>query len=402
MHSTFDDPVDARSVTSIALPSFTDLDRAAWDHIYTDAVEGFDYFRSCEQAPPAMFEFQAFGVREGGKLIAGGPTFSTDFRLDLAAGGPFQRVAQWLEKRAPRLNRVKVLGLGSPHADELGLAFAPELDTAARARALDTLLAGLGRHAQETRSTLIAFKNVSTAQCEEFGEVFARRGYARIATLPISKLAIPASVDAYIDSLSANMRSNIRRKLKRAARLKVEIRKGGASIADVEAELFELRELTRRRASTDYDAFAEVAPGYFASVMAGCGDRARLLLYRLDGRLIAFSIVLLEKSRLKEKYTGMRYPEGPDNGVFFLNWVTLIRLCIEHNIPQLHAGETTYLTKARLGCQFHRSWIYFRHRRPLVNALFGQASRWVSLEAADPDLRELGNTAPFVDALPQR
>jgi len=94
----------------------------------------------------------------------------------------------------------------------------------------------------------------------------------------------------------------------------------------------------------------------------------------------------------------MRYPQGPDNCVFFLNWMTQVRLCVERGIPQLHAGETTYLTKARLGCKLHRSWIYFRHRRDSVSRMFGLVSRWIAFDSADPDLRRLGTDAPYVDA----
>jgi predicted N-acyltransferase len=346
-----------------------------------------------------MFRFSALAVEDAGRLVAGAPVFETDFRLDLAAEGAMQKVAQWLDRNVPKLNRVKVIGLGSPHADEICVGIDPALDNDGRQAAFDALLAGLEGQAASTGASVMALKNISASEAAEFGPVLVRRGYAAIATLPVSKLAIPDTVEAYIDGLSQNMRSNLRRRLKRAAKLEVEIRPGGADISDVAPELFELRELTRTRAMTDYDAFALVAPGYFASVMKECGPMARLLLYRREGRLIGFSLVLLEEKRLKEKYTGMRYPEGPDNGVFYFNWVQLVRLCIENGIPQLHSGETTYLIKARLGCKFHRSWIYFRHRRAFANAVLKRASRWASLDAADPDLKELGDSAPYADAV---
>ena len=119
------------------------------------------------------------------------------------------------------------------------------------------------------------------------------------------------------------------------------------------------------------------------------------MLYWKGDVLIGFAFVLIEPGRLIEKYNGMRYPDGPDNGVFFLNWMTQVRMCVERGIPELHAGETTYLTKARLGCQLHRSWVYFRHRRPALNYIFRLMSRMVSFDSADPDLRRLGADAPY-------
>ena len=237
-------------------------------------------------------------------------------------------------------------------------------------------------------------KNVSDCDSQSSHEVFQRRGYARVAALPIATLAIPNSEEAYIASLSANMRSNMRRKLKRAKDVRVEVR---SSVDGVEEEIFALREATRRRAKTDYDIFAEVSTSYFRQVLSHLGERAKLLLYWRGEDLIGFALVLVEPGRLIEKYNGMRYPDGPDHGVFFLNWMTQVRLCVELGIAELHAGETTYLTKARLGCKLHRSWIYFRHRNRPLNQMFGLLSRWIAFDTTDPDLRRLGADAPYAE-----
>jgi predicted N-acyltransferase len=286
------------------------------------------------------------------------------------------------------------MGAGSPLADELALAFDPTLDLSGRRVALEALLEGLERRAAQLGVGMTFLKNVTDRDSVWSHRVFRRRGYARVATLPIATLAIPASEEAYIKSLSANMRSNMRRKLKRAKEVRVELR---SSVEGIEDQIFSLRETTRRRAQTDYDAFAEISPSYFRQVLAHVGEGAKLLLYWRGEDLIGFALVLLEPNRLLEKYNGMRYPEGPDNGVFFLNWMTQVRLCIEHGIPQLHAGETTYLTKARLGCKLHRSWIYFHHSHRALNGIFALLSRWLAFDSTDPDLRRLGAEAPYVD-----
>jgi hypothetical protein len=379
--------------TARFLPSIADIDRRAWDRLFGAAGEGFDYYLACESAPPPMFLFSALGVLDGEMLIAGAPAFRTDFRLDMMLEGRSRKLANWVGHRVPRLVNVAVMGAGSPHADELAMAFHPSLDLTGRRAALEGLLEGLERQAALSGIGMTFLKNVSDRDSRWSHEVFQRRGYARVATLPIATLEIPNSEEAYIKSLSANMRSNMRRKLKRAKEVRVELR---SSVEGVEGEIFSLREATRRRAKTDYDAFAEISTGYFRQVLAHLGDRAKLLLYWRGKDLIGFALVLLEPSRLLEKYNGMQYPEGPDNGVFFLNWMTQVRLCIEQGIPQLHAGETTYLTKARLGCKLHRSWIYFRHRHRALSGIFGLLSRWIAFDSSDPDLRRLGADAPYV------
>ena len=374
------------------LASIADFDRAGWDRLFGSASEGFDYYLACERAAPPMFTFAALGVLDGETLVAGAPAFRGDLRLDMMLEGRSRALATSIGSRFPRLRDLKIMGAGSPHADELATAFDPDLSMEQRCRALEGLLGALQDQAALAGIGMTFLKNVSDRDSAWAHEVLRRKGYARVATLPIATLAIPDSAEAYIESLSANMRSNMRRKLKRARGLRVEVRD---RIDGLEEEIYALREATRRRASTDYDAFSEISPDYFREVLARLGGRAKLLLYWKGDVLIAFAFVLIEPGRLIEKYNGMRYPEGPDNGVFFLNWMTQVRMCVERGIPELHAGETTYLTKARLGCQLHRSWVYFRHRRPSLNWIFRLMSRMVSFDSADPDLRRLGADAPY-------
>lgn len=374
------------------LPSVAAIDRHAWDRLFGASGEGFDYFLACEKARPPMFEFSALGVCDGDTLVAGAPLFRTDFRLDMMLEGRMRSMAERIAHRFPGLAKLPVTGVGSPHSDDLSLAIDPDFTVSERQQVLDVLLDGLERHAALQGIGLTFLKNVSDRDSQWAHETLQRRGYARIASLPIATLDIPDSADAYIASLSANMRSNMRRKLKRAKDIRVEIRNSAEGVED---EIFALREATRQRAETDYDAFAEISPTYFRQVLAQLGDRAKLLLYWLGDDLIGFALVLIEPGRLIEKYNGMRYPEGPDNGVFFINWMTQVRLCAERRIREMHAGETTYLTKARLGCKLHRSWIYFRHRRKPVNQVFRLLSRWIAFDSADPDLRKLGPDAPY-------
>jgi hypothetical protein len=378
------------------LPSIGDVEQSAWASLFGAASEGFDYYLACEKSPPPVFELKAMGVFDEDRLVAGAPAFGAQFRLDMMLEGRLRRLTDWVGARAPRLGRLRVLGLGSPHADELALVFDAALDEADRRMALDCLLDSLERHAASASIDVAFLKNVRDVDRLWADEVLRRRGYVGVATLPIATLAIPSSEASYIASLSANMRSNLRRKLKRASGVRAEAR---TSIEGLEDEIFRLRESTRRRATTDYDAFSQISPAYFREVLARLGDKARLLLYWRGESLIGFAFVLLEPGRLIEKYNGMRYPEGPDNGIFFLNWMTQVRLCIELGIPELHAGETTYLTKARLGCKLHRSWIYYRHRHQVVTRLLALLSSRVAFDSADPDLRKLGAQAPYVDTL---
>lgn len=377
------------------LDSMADLDRDAWDRLFAGACEGYDYFVACEQAPPENFLFYAIGVFEGERLVAGAPVFRLALPLDQLVEGVLRKLARGLCRAWPGGLSIPMIGLGSPHADELPLRLEPGLNPEQRQQVIKELDEGLLRHARESGAHVLLLKNITPSQRHSMGATLEQIGYASMATLPIAKLAIPESDQAYIQSLSANMRSNIRRKLKRAAKIRVEIREGIEP--GLEQQLPALREATRTRAKADYGDFAAVSPGYFAAVMSKQGSGAKLMLYWLEEQLVGFAIALTAPGRLKEKYTGLKYPEALQYGVFFLNWMTMLRLGQENGVAEFHSGETTYLTKQRLGCHFERSWIYLKHRNRVINALLRWISPWLAMDQTDPDLKQLGEKAPYRD-----
>ena len=275
------------------LPSIADGSRAAWQRLFGNAALDFDYYRACEQAPPPAFRFSAAGVFEGDELVAGMPLFEVTFRLAMSLEGAARTAVEVAGKVWPRLVNIPILGAGSPHAEQLALVFPAGTGEDVRQSRLGLLLDGMGRHAATIKADVMVLKDVPDREARWAHAVLAAKGYARTAALPVAMLDLPfASADDYLASLSQNMRSNLRRKLKKAAAIEVEVR---SNIDDVAAELSALFDETRAQAKANYDVFEELAPGYFASVLAAMGERARILLYRLDGRIIAFTLVLIER-----------------------------------------------------------------------------------------------------------
>ena len=374
------------------LPSVRCIGAEAWSSLSRCASKGYDYYRACEEAQPPMFQFFALAAYGPSGIVAACPAFRANFRLDVGASGLLRQGTDYIHRRWPGL-ALSVLGLGSPHADELALGMQPSLDLEARQLALAALLGGLEKAAIERAVWTLFVKDVTERQAAWADPVMRSAGFARLATLPVAHLELPfASAEDYLRSLSPNMRSNLRRKLKKAATVQVDVR---TRIDGVEDEILSLRRETQAHVKTNYGDFDELSPLYFRKVLQGLAG-SRLLLYRLSGSLIGFSLILLDGDRLTYKYAGFRYPVARHYNLFFLNWMTMVRLCLAHGISHLHAGQTTYLTKVRLGCRLERSWIYFRHRHALINPLFKLFGPMIAIDRTDPDLREIGASAPFI------
>ena len=388
--------IDGQPIAVRHLTSITGLPREDWDRLFPGRAEGWDYFRACEQAAPEGFQASAMAAYAGAALVAAVPLFRTDYRHDLSLEGPLKPVVEWIHRGAPKLVALPVLGMGSPLTEECLIGFQPGIKEHDRIAAFEALLRGMNDHAAENKIPLLALKDVMDRDATWANGLLKKQGFTGVATLPVATLHLPfSSEDEYLASLSSSMRSDLRKKMRRANKVKFEFRD---SIADIEDEIAALFEETRANSKVDYGSFDEVPATYFREVMRNCHGKAHVMLGTIDDKLISFNISLTEPDRLLAKYIGMRYPDAREHNLYFLNWMAMVRYCIDRGIPWMQAGHTSYRQKARLGCKLKRSWIYFKHRNMLINPLFKGFGPMMAFDQMDPDLQALGDDAPYLEA----
>ena len=386
----------AQPVRVKALASIAEVPRAQWDQLFAGAAEGWDYFRACELAAPEGFAPSGIAAFAGETLIAAAPLFRLNYRLDMSLQGPLRPLGAWLNKHAPKLVNVPVLGMGSPLTEECPIGLLPGISAADRITALKALLAGMRDHAKTAGISILALKDVTDWDAQWAHDALVRAGFTGVATLPVATLHLPFKDEqAYLASLSASMRKDIKRKMKSLAGVQVEVRD---TIEGIEDEVVALFEETKARRKADYDAFDEVPPAYFREVMSNPSGRAKIMLTRVGGVLASFNIFFEEKDRIIDKYIGMRYPLAREHNIYFITWMMMVRRCIEKRIPWLQMGQTTYGQKVRLGCKLKRSWVYFKHLNPVINAAFKLVGPHMAFDKMDPGLVELGVEAPYLPA----
>ena len=369
------------------MPGVAAVPEADWTRLFPGEAEGWAYYAAVEGATPPGFRFEAAIVRKAGRIVAAAPLFHVTYRLDTPLQGRWRPLGDWLHRMLPRIVSLPVLGLGSPLADRCHLGFDPALGPDERALAWRCLLDGLDAKAKAERIPLLAIKDLSDREAPPLHGLLEQAGFSRIAGLPVCVLELPFKTEAqYVQSLSANNRSTLRRKLKAAPKVQMQIVR---SIAGLEQEIFDLYEETRRNSRFDYGDFEQLSPAYFRRVMEGLGDRAACILCRVDGQLLAFKLMFIEKDRVIDKFWGMRYPIGRDYNLFFLAWMEGIRFTIEHGAIRFQSGQTAYAQKVKLGSGLDKLWVYFRHRGRFTNRLFRTFAPLIAFDKMDPELAEI-------------
>lgn len=375
--------------------SITDVPREVWNGLFPGKAEAWDYFRACEAATPEDFSASAIGAYAGDALVAAVPLFRTDYRLDMSLEGRLKPVGEWLHRNVPKFVTVPVLGMGSPLTEECPIGFQPGMGDSERRAAFQALIRGMDDHARANNIPLLALKDVMDRDATWAGAPLAKLGFTCVATLPLATLHLPFKTeDEYLASLSASMRSDLRKKMRRASRVEIEVRD---TIDGIEDELVALFEETKANRKTDYGSFDDVPANFFREVMQNMPGNAQLMLCRVNGELATFNIFLIEADRVIGKYVGMRYPLAREHNLYFVNWMATARLCMERGIPWLQTGHTSYRQKVRLGCKLKRSWVYFKYRNRAINPFFKVFGPGMAFDKMDPDLQALGDAAPYLE-----
>ena len=378
------------------LPSVTGVARADWDKLFPGVAEGWDYFRACELAKPEGFTSSAIGAFAGETLVAAAPLFQLNYRLDMSLPDVLRPVGDWLNRNMPGIVNKPVLGMGSPLTEECPIGLLPGMNGHERADAFAALLRGMGEQARAERISVLALKDVTDRDNQWARGPLERAGFVGVPTLPVATLHLPFKDEAeYLATFSHNLRKDMRKKLKSLARVQVEVRDQAGDAAD---EIVALFQETKAKRKADYAELDEVPDAYFRQVVENLGGRAKLMLIRMDGQLVSFNIFLEEKNRIIGKYIGMRYPLAREHNIYFLNWMLMVRRCIEQRVEWLQTGQTTYCQKVRLGCKLKRSWVYFKHQGAVMGPLFRTFGPMMAFDKMDPDLAELGDSAPYLPA----
>jgi predicted N-acyltransferase len=361
--------------------------RDEWNALFPAELEDWTYYRATEQAGLADFRWLYFGVRVDGELRAAVPAFAVDYRLDTTLSGGFKRFADAIKRVFPRLLSQRMLSLGSPVAERCHLGFAANATPEEQRALLEAILAEAERYAAAQRVQMIAVKDASAAQDALWSDAARTHRLRRQPGLPTAWLDVHfADLDTYLGTLSPGTRKDMRRKLKKSAALDIEWRR---DIDDIRDDVMRLYQATYDQAEFDFE---KLTSDYFAGVLRAAGEHASCVTYRLDGRLVAFNLVLHDAHRLLDKFWGMDYAVGREYNLYFVSWFENVRWCIAHGVPLYQSGQGLHREKLRLGSRLGANWLWYRHRNRVLDAVFARVEKIARLDRQDPELAALSES----------
>jgi len=358
--------------------SLAGVDRKAWNALFRNETEDYDYLRAIEASGLAGFRWRYLLAFEAERLVAAAPAFLMDYALETTLDGRLRRWAAALRRIAPGLLTLRVGCIGSPCTERALFGVAPDVAVGARRALLKAMVVALEAAARAEGCQVVALKDVAVDDAEALGAGARELGYCAVASQPSADLVIDfADLDTYTARLSASARKDMRRKLKVEARVRVEVRR---EVDDVLPRIMELYAETRARADL---ALETLTPEYFRAVLREKAEGAMMVLYWQGEDLLAANLLLADGATLVDKYFCMEADRGRALNLYFLSWFTNVRFCLETGRTRYVAGQAAEDVKRRLGSRLSGSAHYFRHRNPLHQAILSAAA---PLFASGPEL----------------
>lgn len=175
-----------------------------------------------------------------------------------------------------------------------------------------------------------------------------------------------ADTDEYLGRLSSSRRKDLRRKMKSAGQLSIEVLELGDEFfagPKVLSEFYEMYLEVFRQSEIHFDL---LSAEFFKTLLNGRSAPGLVVIYRHDGGLVGYNICLIHRDCLIDKYIGFRYPQARQLNLYFVSWLYNLELALKRGLKFYVAGWTDPEVKASLGARFtftrHLVWI----RNPLL------------------------------------
>jgi len=305
-----------------------------------DEAEGYAFYKAFQDSAIENFELGYLVVKRGQTRVAVVPYFVTNYYVNTTLeNGWLKRLLGWLWFR--------VACVGHPCAD-FGM-----IDGEISEEILQAV-------------NIELFKLAPIVAYKDFGAELPLRGFAKEPNFPVAALEIKGD---FYSGLSRSTRRDFRRRLRKARPVRIE--ECDTYPKQLAERIYELYLETLSHAEM---AFERLTPRFFEN-MASLG---KYVLYWENATLIGFSLLICKGKSMLAKYMGMDYARSRKYGLYHAMMLNHIEICMRDGYTRYQTGATSYEFKKRIGSTLIPTYIYFRHRGPVMNRIFSMLMKTVS------------------------
>jgi predicted N-acyltransferase len=357
----------------------------AWKRAFQNKCKDRRYYEIVEETLNDGFEHHYLLIEDDfGNARAIQPVFFGRQNLVEGMPGKISSIVDRVRKIFPRFLTMRVLMVGCA-AGTGDLGACDERDEARVAKALQ---ASLSNYAKQNKASLVVLKDFPATYRSEL-ETFPINGYARVPSMPMTRLPLPYSNwDEYFRTLSKATRKDLRRKFRKAEhapKIEMEVVSNIAALVD---EIHPLYLAVHERSPLQFETLTK---DYFRTIGQRMPDRARFFIWRQLGRIVAFSFCLVCNDKIYDEFIGLDYGVALDLHLYFYTLRDIISWGLEHGLKYYYSNPLNYEPKLHLDCELVPLDLYVLHTNPVLSPIFRRLIKYLGPTRHDPVLQRFPN-----------
>ena len=364
----------------------TDLENCdAWKGVFQNRCKDHRYYEIVDETLQNDFEHHYLRLEDPScNVRAIQPVFFVRQNLVEGVPGKIRSVVDVIRKIFPRFLTMRVLMVGcAAGTGDLGAC-----DEKDETWTSDALRASLRTYARRNKASLVVLKDFPASYRPPL-ETFALDGYARIPSMPMTRLSLHyENWDDYFRSLSKATRKDLRRKFRKAERAPKIERQLVSDIAPFIDEIYPLYLAVHERSPLKFETLTK---DYFCGVAQRMPERARFFIWRQSGKIIAFSFCLVCGDAIYDECIGLDYSVALELHLYFYTLRDIISWALEHGLKYYYSNPLNYEPKLHLDCELVPLDLYVRHTSALLNPIFSRVIKYLGPTRHDPVLRRFPN-----------
>jgi hypothetical protein len=376
----------ARQAGSVALISRGELAQCPhWRLAFDGKRKDRRFYELLEDAMPRGFDYCYFAISdEQGEVRAVQPFFLLDQDLLVGLGPGIAALTEFVRRLWPSFLKVRTLMVGcvagEGHLDG---------DPASWGATAQRLAAALVGQARDLKAPLIVLKEFPAAYRQSLG-AFLDIGFSRVPSLPMTRLNIDyASFDDY---MTRALNSATRRKLRKKFRVTAAAPAIAMSVVgDVTPIIGEVYPLYLQVYDRSKLHFEKLTQSFFCRLGREMPDKVRFLVWRQEGKVVAFILAMIEGDALYAEYIGLDYRVALDLHLYFYAVRDMISWAIANGYKWLRSSALNYDPKLHLRHRLDPIDLYVRHTSPLANAALKRILPLLEPTRHDPILKKFPN-----------
>ena len=385
MHDDVVVPFAQGTARILKLPDVRKLDE--WQNAFKAKCKDHRYYELIEETLANDFEYRYVVLEDkSGHVRAIQPFLFVRQNLIEGVRGGFRDIVDAIRRKFPRFLTMRVLMVGcAAGAGELD-ADDPETESWI-AQSLGAILAD---YARINNASLVVFKDFLACHRPALAAL-RQYGYTRIPSMPMTRLTLSfQNFDEYLQTLGYISRKSLRRKLRkteREARITMEV------VNDVSGMIAQIYPLYLQVHQRSKMQFEHLSKEFFLRVSDEFPDRARFFIWRIEGKMVAFSLCLICGDAIYDECLGLDYEVALDLHLYFYTMRDVIRWAIAQKLRVYLSGPLNYDPKLHLGHQLAPLDLYVRHTRRWLNPVFSLALKYLEPTRHDPILKKFPNAS---------